>query len=112
MSIMRSSLALGKVPEKCGKVKVTFIPKPGKPSHCVAKNFRTISLTSFIRKALERLVDLHIRHEILRKFPLHANQHAYQAGESMDPALHSLVSKVENVIDVGEIALGCFMDIK
>lgn len=110
--MLRSSLALGIIPTKWEKVKVTFIPKPGKPSHCVAKDFRPISLTSFILKTLERLVDLYIREEILVNFPLHARQHAYQAGKSTDSALHSLVARVEKSLQIGEIALGCFMDIE
>ena len=63
--ILRSSLALGYIPVKWEKVKVTFIPKPGKPSHCTAKDFRPISLTSFLMKALERLIDIYIIEEIL-----------------------------------------------
>jgi len=94
------------------KVKVTFIPKPGKPSHCTAKDFRPISLTSFILKTLERLIDFYIRDEILVRYPLHANQHAYQAGKSTDSALHKLVSRVEQSLVIGEVALGCFMDIE
>ena len=90
--ILRSSLALGHIPKQWETVKVTFIPKPGKPSHCVAKDLRPISLTSFILKTLERLVDFYIRDEILTKHPLHCNQHAYQVGKSTDSALHSLVS--------------------
>lgn len=110
--VLRSSLALGQIPTKWERVKVTFIPKPGKPSHCVAKDFRPISLTSFMLKALERLIDLYIREEILVSYPLHAKQHAYQVGKSTDSALHSLVSEVERSFEIGEVALGCFMDIE
>ncbi len=110
--MLQSSLALGCIPTRWEKVKVTFIPKPGKPSHCVAKDFRPISLTSFVHKTLERLIDVYIREEILIRFPLHVNQHAYQAGKSTDSALHSLVSSVEESFRFGEVALGCFMDIE
>lgn len=37
--VLRSSLALGHIPTKWEKVKVTFIPKPGKPSHFAANDF-------------------------------------------------------------------------
>lgn len=110
--VLLGSLALGHIPTKWEKVKVTFIPKPGKPSHVVAKDFRPISLTSFVLKTLERLIVLYIREEILVRFPLHANQHAYQAGKSTDSALHCLVSGVERSLEIGEIALACFMDIE
>lgn len=80
--VLRSSLVLCRIPQAWEKVKVTFIPKPGRPSHCVAKDCRPISLTSFILKTLERLIDFCIRDEV--KYPLHVNQHAYQAGKSTD----------------------------
>lgn len=43
---------------------MAFIPKAGKNSH--AKNFRSISLSSFLLKMLKRLMDLHIRDGIPR----------------------------------------------
>lgn len=111
-SIFKSSIALGYIPKLWEKVRVVFIPKPGRPSHCVAKDFRPISLTSFLLKAVERLMDYYIRGEVLRDFPLNVNQHAYQAGKSTDTALHQLTHKVERMLHSGKVALGCFMDIE
>ena len=59
---------------------------------------------------MERLVDRYLRDEILALMPLHSNQHAYQAGKSVETALHQLVVRVE-VLDQHEIALGAFLDI-
>jgi len=53
-----------------------------------------------------------IKDEILPRYSLHVNQHAYQAGKSINSALHNLVAKVERSFGVGEVALGCFMDIQ
>lgn len=58
------------------------------------------------------MIDHYIRDEILPKFPLHVNQHAYQVEKSTDSALHKLVAKVERSFEVDKIALGCFMDIE
>jgi hypothetical protein len=41
---------------------------------------------------------------------LHPNQHAHQAGKSVDTALHQLVVRVEKVLDQQETALGVFLD--
>lgn len=87
-SIFKSSLAMGYIPKSWEKFRVVFIPKPGKTTHSVAKDFRPISLTSFLLKALERLLDFYIRGDVLKKFPLHVKQHAYQVGKSTDTALH------------------------
>ena len=93
-------------------MRVTFIPKPGRSSHCVAKDFRPISLSSFVLKTLERLVDLYMKEGVLSRFPLYRNQHAYQVGKSTDSALHGIVARVEKSFQYKEVALGCFMDIE
>jgi hypothetical protein len=46
----------------------------------------------------ERLVDRFLRDEILALRPLHPNQHAYQAGKSLETALHQLVGRVEKAL--------------
>jgi len=70
-----------------------FIPKLGR-THCTsAKDFRPISLTSFLLKTLEKLVDAYLRDVILVRQPLHASQHAY-TGLSTETALHTLVTQI------------------
>jgi hypothetical protein len=59
---------------------------------------------------MERLVDRYPRDEALAIVPLHPNQHAYQAGKSVETALHQLVVWVEKALDQQEIALGTFLD--
>jgi len=110
--IFRACLATGYVPSTWRQVKVVFIPKPGKNNYCGPRDFRPISLTSFLLKTLERLVDRFLRDEILVLEPLHPNQHAYEAGKSVETALHQLVVRVEKALDQQEIALGVFLDIE
>ena len=63
-------------------------------------------------KTLERLVDRHIRDDVLGLNPLHFNQHAYQLGKSTDTALNSVVSTIEKALQTQEIAFGAFLDIE
>jgi hypothetical protein len=104
--IFRACLAMGYVPLSWRQVKVVFIPKPGKSSYSGPKDFRPISLTSFLLKTMERLVDRYIRDEIMVLRPLHPNQHSYQAGKSVETALHQLIVRVEKALDQQEIVLG------
>ena len=60
--------------------------------------------------SMERLVDRYLRDEALAIVPLHPNQHAYQAGKSVETGLHQLVVRVEKALDQREIALGAFLD--
>jgi len=110
--IFGACLTNGYVPALWRQAKVVFIPKPGMSSYCGPRDFRPISLTSFLLKTMERLVDRFLRDEILVLQPLHPNQHAYQAGKSVETALHQLVVWVKKALDQQEIALGVFLDIE
>jgi len=92
-------------------VKVIFIPKAGRPSHTNSKDFRPKSLSSFLLKTLERLIDIHIRQTINPSL-LSDAQHAYLKGRSTDTAFHSLVSSIERGFRIKEYSLVAFLDIE
>jgi hypothetical protein len=95
------------------QVKVTFIPKPGKLNYTKAKAYCPISLSSLLLKMIEKLVNRHIRDGVLKKYPLHRNQHAYQIGKSTETALHNVVTRIENAIEHKDIvALGALLVIE
>jgi hypothetical protein len=48
---------------------------------------------------MEKMVDRYQRDEALARVRLHSNQHAYQAGKSVEAALHQLVVQVEKAHD-------------
>ena len=96
--IFRACLSTGYVPAIWRQVKVVFIPKPGKDSYSGPRDYRPISPTSFLLKTMERLVDRHLRDD-LAFTPLHSNQHAYQAGKSVETVLHQLVVRVGKALD-------------
>jgi hypothetical protein len=77
-----------------------------------AKAYRLISLSSYLLKTMEKLVDRHIRDGVLTIHPLHRNQHAYQKGKSTETALHNVAARIENAIEHKDIALGAFLDIE
>jgi len=106
--IFRPCLATGYVPALWHQAKVEFIPTPSRSSYCGPRDFRPIGLTLFLLKTMERMVDRFLRDEILALLSLHPNQHAYQAGKSVETALHQLVVWIEKALDQQEIALGVF----
>jgi hypothetical protein len=79
-----------------------FIPKPGRKSYREPRDFRPITLTLFLLKTMDRLVDRFLRDEVLALRPLHPNQHTYQAGKTVEMALHQLVVWVEKALDQQE----------
>jgi len=110
--IYQASLTLGYIPLIWREARVTFLPKPGKDDYTTAKAFRPISLTSFLLKGLEKVVDRYLRDGPLLDLPIHPRQHAFQAGKSTESALHHLVNRIEKALDAGQYALGVFFDIQ
>ena len=94
-NMFRSSLALVHVSEAWKIARAVFIPKAGRPSHVEVKDYRPISLTSFILKTMETCIDRLIKDDVLQKNPLHSNQYAYREGVSAETGLHVFVSRIE-----------------
>lgn len=111
VSLFRASLALCYIPRSWRKVNVIFIPKPGKDPN-FPKSYRPISLSSFLLKALERIIENHIRETTLIINPLHPLQFAYMKGKSTELAALNLVSTIESNLNRGHPTLCAFMDIQ
>ena len=71
--IFHACLSTGYVPAIWRQVKVVFIPKPSKNSYSRPRDFRPVSLSLFLLKTMERLVDRNLRDEALAQVPLHPN---------------------------------------
>ena len=108
--IFRACIALGYVPVAWRVSRVAFIPKGGRVGHSVPKDYRPITLMSFMVKTLERLVD-RLMEEQLQESPLSETQHAYRKGRSTDTALHRVVDFIETGMRGGGAVLGVFIDI-
>jgi hypothetical protein len=66
--IFRACMGYGFIPTAWKQVKVTFIPKPMKLDYTETKAYHPISLSSFLLKTMEKLVDGHIRDAALKKY--------------------------------------------
>ena len=108
--IYRASIACCYIPTAWRVARVTFLP--GKTDYTGPKSFQPLSLTSFLLKGLEKLVDRHLRDGPMAVLPMHPRQHAYQAGKSTESALHQLVGRIEKALDAKEFALEIFFDIE
>jgi hypothetical protein len=74
--LCRASYTLGYLTKTWRGVKVVYIPKAGTKDPEQPKSYRPISLTSFLLKIMEKLIDLHIRSKYLVRHPLHKMQFA------------------------------------
>ena len=102
---------LGYIPKNWRDVKVAFIPKAGRRPPDEPKFYRPISLTSFLLKTMEKILDEYIRSQTISRSPLHPKQFAYQPAKSTTHALHSLVRDIEKTLVTKEVTLCAFLDI-
>ena len=102
------SLATGVIPTCWREMRVTFIPKAGKGSYADPKAYRPITLSSFVLKTLERLVQWFINDHIIIR-PL-VNQHAYTRGRSTETALSDFIDLVEAAFLRGRQAVAVSLD--
>ena len=91
--------------------KVVFMPKPSIAQHSKPKDYRPISLTYFVLKTMERLVDRYIIEEPLAAHPLHDRQHAYQTDKSVDTALAEAVTFVKKGMKNTGLVLASLLDV-
>lgn len=110
--LFRASLSLEYIPICWRKVRLLFIPKLGNTASDQAKSVRGISLTSFMLKSMEKVLDGYIRATALQIQPLNPSQHAYQTGKSTETALHDLTRNIEDTLHKKELLAAAFMDIQ
>ena len=109
--IFKGCLEIVHIPKSWTEVKVIFIPKAGKSSHGYPKDLRPITLSSFLLKTLERLIDVYIRTSINPSMWA-KSQHAYCKGKSVETALHTLVRMIEKSLYSQEYSMVAFLDIE
>ncbi len=89
-------------------MKVVFIPKAGKSDYAIAKAYRPITLSNFMLKGLERIIQWFILEYFIPE-PLY-QQHAYTKGRSCDTALSAFVHDIERAILQKQYLLAVSLD--
>lgn len=109
--IFSASINCRYVPVEWRKSKVIFIPKIGKPSYTKTKDFRPITLSSFVFKALERIVYWHLENYFLPKDPISTSQNAFKRGYGTETAATTLTDSVESALAHDEYAMTAYLDL-
>ncbi len=106
--IYRYSIKTGWLPESWRRMKVVFIPKQGKSSYADAKAYRPITLSNFLLKCMERIIQWFLLEKVIQ-MPL-VSQHAYTRGLSCETALSTVVDMAERMIHQGKYLLMVSLD--
>lgn len=76
-----------------------FIPKSGRNLYSGPRDFGPNTLKLFLFTNIDSLVDRFLRDEALALVPSHPHQRAYQAGKSVEMALHQHMFHIEKVLE-------------
>jgi hypothetical protein len=110
--IYEASYHGGVVPNDWLRASVVFIPKPGRDNYSLPGSYRPISLTSYLFKAMERVIYWNLLETSLKDNPLSERQHAFRTGFSTDSALSMTIGKVERgILRKKGLSLALFLDI-
>ncbi len=90
-------------------MKVVFIPKFRKDNYSVLKAYRPITLSNFLLKVMERVINWFLSERVIA-LPL-PNQHVYTRGQGTETALSSFADLVVSAFHRGKkslnISLNC-----
>ena len=111
-SIFQAIYSTGYIPIEFRKSKVVFIPKPLKNDYGEAGSFRPISLTQFLFKAMERIIEWSLREHDEKLGQISEFQHAYSGSKGTDTALSTLVNLIESAILRKQLCFVVSVDIK
>ena len=108
MEIFKESYRTGVIPREWREMKVVFIPKVGKDTYSSPKSYRPITLSNFVLKVMERIIQWFLTERVVvLPFP---GQHAYAAGRSTETALSVVVDSIEKMISRKKLLLAVSLD--
>ena len=107
-NFFKRSLMSSFIPKRWRQMKVVFIPKLGKDDYSVPKAYRPITLSNFLLKVMERVINWFLSERVIA-LPL-PNQHAYTRGLGTETALSSFADLVENAFHRGKKSLVVSLD--
>ena len=111
-NIFQAIYSTGYIPIEFCKSKVVFIPKPLKDDYGEAGSFRPISLTQFLFKTMERVIEWSLREHADKMGQISDLQHAYSGTKGTDTALSTLVNLIESSILRKQLCLVVSVDIQ
>ena len=108
--LINKSIEQGIFPDELKVAKVFPIYKSG-DKKCIS-NYRPISVLSFFSKVFEKVMYNHLIDFIDDNNILSKHQFGFRKNHSTNHAVIALVDKISTALDMGKVAIGCFIDLK
>ena len=108
--VFRRCLELGRVPDKWLDSISIFIPKQGKKDRADPKSYQPISLTSFLFKSLEKIIQGKLDLDGICPHKISPNQHGFRFSWSTDTALPQFINGVKKSLVNNEFHVAVLLD--
>ena len=95
--LFQAIYSTGYIPTEWRKSRVVFIPKPQKSDYGDVGSFRPFSLTQFVFKTMERVIEWSLMEHANDYGKISNMQHAYSGTKGTDTALSTLVNMIESL---------------
>ena len=110
--VFRRCMELGRVPDKWLDSISIFIPKQGKKDRADPKSYQPISLTSFLFKTLEKIIQGKLDLDGICPHKISPNQHGFRFSWSTDTALPQFINGVQKSLENNEYHVAVLLDIE
>ena len=94
------------------KGKVIFLRKPNKEDYHLAGSFRPITLTSYIGKLFERILEHRLRQHLEKSRLIDDSQEGFRKKRGSGRYIYRLIDHLQNVKDNNETAAALFIDLE
>ena len=108
--LINSSIELGIFPDELKLAKVVPIYKSG--DHQSITNYRPISVLSFFSKVFEKIMYTYLINFVQENNILYKYQFGFRKSHSTHHAIITLVEKVNEALDSGNLLIAVFLDLK
>ena len=91
---------------------VIFLRKPHKEDYNIAKSFRSITLTSYVGKLFERIIERRLRIDLEARGLIDDSQEGFKKRRGTGRCIYKLLNNIQNNIEQVKVATALFIDLE
>ena len=92
--------------------KVIFLRKPHREDYNIANSYRPITLTSYVGKLFERILERRLRNDLEAKGLIIDSQEGFRKRRGTGRCIYKLLDNIQNFVEQGKVAAALFIDLE
>ena len=89
---------------------IIFLRKPHEEDYNIANSYRPFTLTSYVEKLYERIIERQLRNDLEAKGLIDENQEGFRKRRGTSRCIYKLIDNIQNTIEQGKVAAARFID--